>query len=69
MALDYKPLWKLLIDRGLNKGDLKDYGLTAPTIAKMGRNEPVSLKTVDKICTALNCEIEDIVTHVKNGTT
>ena len=69
MGLDYNPLWKLLIDRGLNKGDLKRHGLTAPTIAKMGRNEPVSLKTIDKLCAALNCEIEEVVKHAKDNNT
>ena len=65
MGLDYRPLWKLLIDRDLTKQDLKTFGLTAPTIAKMGRDEPVSLKTIDKICTALDCEIGDVVVHRK----
>lgn len=65
MGLDYKPLWKILIDRGMNKGDLKKAGVTAPTIAKMGRDEPVSLTTIDRICTFLDCDIEHVVKHTK----
>lgn len=65
LGLDYRPLWKTLIDQGMNKSDLKKAGVTAPTIAKMGRGEAVSLTTIDRICTFLDCEIENVVKHEK----
>ena len=60
--ISYKKLWKLLIDRGINKTDLKDLaGVSTNVIAKLGKNEPVSMETLAKICAALNCDVSDIV--------
>lgn len=68
MALSYKPLWKLLIDKGINKGDLaKTAGISHNVIAKMGRDEYVSLQVLDRICCALNCDFSDIVTALNKG--
>lgn len=65
MGFTYKPLWKLLIDRGMKKKDLKEQiALHSTTIAKMGRDEFVAMEVLDKICTHLNCRIEDIIKHV-----
>lgn len=62
MAANYKKLWKLLIDRDLKKKDLaKLAGISNTSIAKMGRNENVTVEVLVKICSALNCAIEDIV--------
>ena len=59
-------MWKLLIDRGMNKTDLKNAtGISSSTISKMGKNEPVSMDSMLKVCKAMNCDIGDIV-EVKN---
>ena len=60
--LSYSPLWKLLIDKHMNKGDLqKAAQLSRGTITKMGKDEPVGLEIVLRICTALNCNVCDVV--------
>lgn len=62
MQVSYNKLWKLLIDRNMNRMDLrKKAGLSTGTMAKLGRNESVTTKVLVKICTALNCDIADIV--------
>ena len=61
MAMNYNKLWKLLIDRGLIKKDLREMaGLSTNVIAKMGKNGDVSTEVLRKICKALDCGIEDI---------
>ncbi len=65
MPWSYAPLWKLLIDRNMKKTDLlQTAGIYSQTLAKMGKNEVISMETLEKICTALNCRIEDIVEFV-----
>jgi DNA (cytosine-5)-methyltransferase 1 len=62
MAVDYSKLWKLLIDKKMNKTQLKEQAhLSTNVIAKLGKNEPVSMDTVEKICKCLGCDIGDIV--------
>lgn len=62
-SLSYNGLWKLLIDRKLKKKDLQNMThLRSSVIAKMGRDQPVHLDTIVKICVALHCDIADIVT-------
>ena len=66
MAISYNNLWKLLIDRGMTKTDLRiKAGLTKSAIAQLGKNEYVSLKVIEKICDALDCDISDVVTREK----
>lgn len=70
MDANYKKLWKLLIDKELKKTDLIDMaGVTSNIIAKMGKGELVSMDSLKKICSALNCDIGDIVTfnEIENG--
>lgn len=58
----YKPLWKLLIDRDLKRRDLREAtGLSAATIAKLGRDENVTTKVLVRICEALQCQIADVI--------
>lgn len=65
MAVDYSNLWKLLIDKHMNKTQLREAAkLSTNAIAKLGRNEPVSLDTLEKICISLSCKFEDIVTFI-----
>lgn len=62
MPVNYSKLWKLLIDKRMNKSQLRNAaGISTNAVAKLGRNETVSLETLEKICTALNCNIEDIM--------
>lgn len=62
MAVDYSNLWKLLIDKKMNKSQLKKAAhISTNAVAKLGKNETVSLDTLEKICVALECRIEDIV--------
>ncbi len=62
MAANYKKLWKLLIDMDMKKKDLASLaGISNASIAKMGRNENVTMDVLVKICSALQCDIGDIV--------
>ena len=62
VAISYNKLWKLLIDRGIKKTELRTLaGVSTNVIAKLGKNDPVSMETLAKICTTLNCDISDIV--------
>lgn len=62
MAVCYNKLWKLLIDRGLNKTQLcKEANITTNAMARLGRNEDVRVDVLVKICTVLNCMVDDIL--------
>ena len=62
MAVCYKKLWKLLIDKNMNKTELRNAtGITTTALAKLGRNENVNTEVLVKICKALECNIEDIM--------
>ena len=62
MSVSSNKLWKLLIDHKMNKSDLGKAAKMSPnTIAKLGKNETVSLDILVRICEVLNCDIGDIV--------
>ena len=62
MAVDYLRLWKLLLDKGMKKTDLKtEAGISSNVLEKLGKNEYVSMETMEKLCTSLDCNIEDIM--------
>ena len=62
IKVNYKPLWKMLIDKGISKGELrKDTSIAASTFTKMANNENVSLDVLVRICVALKCGLDDIV--------
>ena len=62
MKVSYNKLWKLLIDKNMKKTDLIDALRTSPnTIAKMGKNENVSMDVIARICEYLNCDVGDII--------
>lgn len=62
MAISYKKLWKLLIDRDLKKKDLPSLArISSASVTKLGKNENVNTETLEKICRALNCDISDIM--------
>ena len=60
--ITYNNLWKSLIDKGMKKTDLiKEAGISSATLAKMSNNQCVSMETIIKVCNALSCEINDVV--------
>lgn len=62
MDVSYDKLWKLLIDKKINRTELKDLaGISFNVIARMGKNEFISMESIYKICAALQCGIEDVV--------
>ena len=62
MAVSYKKLWKLLIDKDIKKKDLIEKAKISPaTVTKMGKNGHVTTEVLVKICTALDCQIDDIM--------
>lgn len=66
MAVSYKKLWKILIDRDMKKKDLcVAAGISHASMAKLGKNENVTTDVLVKICTALQCDIGDIVELTK----
>ena len=67
MNISYQPLWNTLKERGMRKEDLRlAAGLTTNMIANMGKGELISMKTLLRICEALNCEITDVIELVSD---
>lgn len=68
MAVSYKRLWKLLIDKEMTKGELSASAqIATSTVSRMSRNEYVSLESLEKICNTLHCDITDIMEFVRQG--
>lgn len=60
--ISYNKLWKLLIDVGWNKSDLKEKaGISAASIAKLGKGDNITTDVLLKVCDALDCKLEDII--------
>ena len=67
LAISYKPLWKLLIDRDMTKKALmQETGISKSTVDKMGRGENVSLEIIDRICKQLDWNISEVIEY-KHG--
>ena len=65
MAISYNKLLKLMVDKGINKSQLKELAnISTNAVAKLGKNEPLSLETLEKICKALDCKIQDTIDFV-----
>lgn len=65
MAVSYKKLWKLLIDRDMMKKDLaKAADISNYTISKMSKGENVTVEILGKICKALDCKVDDIMEFI-----
>ncbi|KJE31529.1 MULTISPECIES: helix-turn-helix domain-containing protein [Bacillus] len=65
MAFSYNKLWKLLIDKNMNKTDLRKLvGITPATLSRLSKNQNVSMEILGKICRELNCNISDIVEYI-----
>lgn len=68
MPVSYDNLWKLLIDKKLKRTDLKKLcGISSNVLAKLGKDEPISMESLEKICNALNCNIDDVVFFVERN--
>lgn len=66
MEVSYNKLWKLMIDRGMNKSDLRALtGIGTNTLAKLSKNQQVSMDVLMKLCEKLDCDISDVCEFVK----
>lgn len=67
MRISYNKLWKLLIDKNLNKQKLREMsGISSASIAKLGKGENITTDVLLRICTALGCDISDIMEVVED---
>ncbi len=67
MPFSYNKLWKLLIDKKMNKVALRDaIGIMPSTLAKLSKDEKVSMDVLERICKYLDCNIGDIVDYIKD---
>lgn len=65
MRMSYNKLWKLLIDRGMKKSDLrKNAGISSSSLAKLTKSENVTTEVLVKICKELNCDVADIMEFI-----
>lgn len=70
MVISYKKLWKLLIDKDMKKKDLQRIaGISSASVTKLGKNENLNTEILQKICTALNCDISDIMEMIPDDIT
>ena len=66
MKISYNNLWKLMIDKGLNKSDLREItGIGTNTLAKLSKNPPVSMEVLMKVCEKLDCDLTDVCEFIK----
>ena len=66
MLVSYDKLWKLLIDKKMNRTELKDAaGISFNVLAKLGKGETVSMESILKVCKALNCDISEVMEIAK----
>lgn len=67
MAISYKKLWKILIDKDMKKKDLRvAAGITTTALAKLGRNENINTEVLIKICKVLECDLSDIMEIIED---
>ena len=67
MAISYNRLWKLLIDKGMTKTQLREKAnISTVTLAKLGKNETVSMDILLRICKELDCEFDEIIEVTKD---
>lgn len=68
MAVTYKKLWKLLKEKNMKKIELqRRAGISGNILARMGKNEYISMESVEKICYVLNCRTDDILEFIPEG--
>ena len=69
MGISYKPLFRLLLERDMKKTDLKEAcGLSLNVIAKLSKNEPVSMENLQKLCAFFGCQFNQIVEYIPEVT-
>ena len=62
MSFSYKPLWKLLIDKNMKRIEMQNLtGISGNILARMGKNQYVSMETVEKICKKLGCSVDEMM--------
>lgn len=67
MAVSYNKLWKMLIDKGMSRTQMRlKAGISTKALAKLGKNKSVNIDILIKICVALECDITDIMEIVDN---
>ena len=67
MAWSYRKLWIFLINKNMKRTEMmKQAGISSVALAKMGKDEPVSMEVLGKICETLNCQVEDVVEYIPN---
>ena len=68
MAVNYNKLWKMLIDKKMSKTELTHLaGISTNAMAKLGKNEDVRVNILEKLCTSLDCKLDDIVEFVPDS--
>ncbi len=68
MAVNYNKLWKMMIDKNMNKTELTHLaGISTNAMAKLGKNEDVRVNILEKLCTSLDCKLDDIVEFVPDS--
>ena len=68
MAYSYNKLWKLMIDKKINKTTLRrEAGITSNAMTKMGKDQPVNVEVLAKICKVMDCTLDDIVEIVSDN--
>lgn len=68
MAVSYNRLWKMLIDKGMTKTEMrKKAGISTNVLAKMGKGETISMESLAKVASAMQCGLDDIVEIVPDG--
>lgn len=67
MAVNYNKLWKMMIGKNMTKTELTHLaGITTNAMARLGKNEDVRVNVLEKLCTTLDCKLDDIVEFVPN---
>ena len=68
MKICYDKLWKLLIDKKMRRTDLMhEANISSNVLARLGREEPVSMESIGKICDVLDCSVDEILEFIKEG--
>lgn len=68
MAVNYNKLWKMMIDKNMSKTELTRLaGISTNAMAKLGKNEDVKVNILEKLCTSLDCKLDDIVEFVPDS--
>lgn len=68
MAWRYNKLWIMLINKGMKRSQLLDLaGISTAALTKMGKNEPVTMVAIGKICQCLQCDVGDIVEYIQEN--